>query len=231
MLLLLASIFFVLSLGGLLGLGIERYGPVDRDQQRVFKLITGTLVLQGLGLVLIHFFLRFHGMGWREFLGFQPGQVRRALFWALVVSVAVIPGAWLVNRGAEWVITQFQPVEAQPIVVLLREGVGPSQRVFFGIAAVIVAPLFEESFFRGILYPVIKQSGYPTLALAGTSLLFGAIHATLVTFVPLTFLAMVLAIMYEKTDTLLTPIFIHVLFNLVNFALLVQETGKHIVPT
>lgn len=229
MLLLLASIFFVLGLGGILGLGIEKYGPLDPNQQRVIKLITGTLVLQGIGLVLIHYFLRLHGVGWREFLGLEPGRVWRGLLWACAVSVVVIPATWLVSRGSEWFITQFQPVEPQPIVVLLREGVGPSQRVFFGIAAIVIAPLFEEAFFRGILYPVIKQSGYPTLALAGTSLLFGAIHATMVTFVPLTFLAMVLAVMYEKTDTLVTPIFIHVFFNLVNFALLVNQAGEQIV--
>ena len=49
----------------------------------------------------------------------------------------------------------------------------------------LLAPVAEELLFRGILYPAIKQAGFPRLALWGTSLLFAAMHMNLVTFVPL----------------------------------------------
>ena len=58
-------------------------------------------------------------------------------------------------------------------------------RLALGAAAVLLAPVAEEMLFRGILYPAIKQAGYPRLALWGTSLLFAAVHMNLVTFVPL----------------------------------------------
>src|SRR5207248_2674530 len=80
-----------------------------------------------------------------------------------------------------------------------------------------LAPVAEESLFRGILYPFIKQMGHPRLALWGTSILFGAIHLSLVVFVPLTLFAVVLVFVYEKTDKLIAPILMHVLFNTVNF--------------
>ena len=76
-------------------------------------------------------------------------------------------------------------------MVVLQESGRLTERIALGIAAIVIAPVFEESLFRGILYPAIKNAGYPTLALVGTSLLFGAIHATLLTFLPLTFLAMI----------------------------------------
>jgi len=43
------------------------------------------------------------------------------------------------------------------------------------------------------LYPWIKQSGFPRLALWGTAILFAAIHFNLATFIPLAALALMLA--------------------------------------
>jgi len=81
--------------------------------------------------------------------------------------------------------------------------------------------------FRGILYPVIKQAGYPRLAWWGTALLFALVHLNLVTFVPLLVLALLLTELYERTGNLLAPITAHLLFNALNFAalLVLQHYG------
>jgi membrane protease YdiL (CAAX protease family) len=105
----------------------------------------------------------------------------------------------------------------QPTIKVLESTVGLGQRFCFGLAAIVLAPVAEEALFRGILYPFIKQSGHRWLALFGTSLAFGAVHANLVTFVPLSFFAVILVFVYEKTDKLLAPILTHALFNAVNF--------------
>ena len=81
----------------------------------------------------------------------------------------------------------------------------------------------EETLFRGVLYPLIKQQGYPRIALWSTSLFFALIHANLMTFLPLTVLALALVWLYERTDTLLAPVLAHGFFNLANFVLLVYE--------
>jgi membrane protease YdiL (CAAX protease family) len=92
---------------------------------------------------------------------------------------------------------------------------------------VLLAPVAEEVLFRGILYPAIKQMGRPRLALWGTSLLFAAVHMNVVTFVPLAVLALVLTVLYERTNNLLAPITAHVLFNALNFGMLLvlQQVG------
>ncbi len=93
-----------------------------------------------------------------------------------------------------------------------------------GIATILIAPLGEEIIFRGILYPAIKRTGRPQLALWSTALLFGAIHANLASFVPLTLLAVVLVGLYEYTGNLLACFAVHGLFNAVNFvALYLQQ--------
>ena len=89
-----------------------------------------------------------------------------------------------------------------------------------GIITIGLAPFAEEVLFRGILYPWIKQLGFPRLALWSTSLLFAAIHLSPVSFVPLAALALGLAILYERTNNLLASIAAHALFNGFNFTLL-----------
>jgi membrane protease YdiL (CAAX protease family) len=94
------------------------------------------------------------------------------------------------------------------------------QLAVLGFVTILLAPLAEEVLFRGILYPWIKQIGFPRLALWGTSLLFAVVHMNLVTLLPLLLLALLLAQLYERTDNLLAPISAHALFNALNFGLL-----------
>jgi hypothetical protein len=65
----------------------------------------------------------------------------------------------------------------------------------------------------------VKQAGFPRLALWGTSLLFAVVHWNVATFVPLLLLAVVLTLLYEKTNNLLAPIAAHALFNALNFTM------------
>jgi membrane protease YdiL (CAAX protease family) len=69
---------------------------------------------------------------------------------------------------------------------------------------------------RGRVCAGLRQ-GWPCYAVLSTSLLFGAVHLNAMTFVPLTFLALVLTWLYETTDNLLAPILTHSLFNTANF--------------
>jgi membrane protease YdiL (CAAX protease family) len=93
--------------------------------------------------------------------------------------------------------------------------------IYAGIAAILIAPAAEEILFRGILYPAIKERGWPRTALIGTSLLFGAIHGHLPSFVALSFLGLVFALLYDRTSNLLAPILAHSTFNAVNFFLFI----------
>jgi membrane protease YdiL (CAAX protease family) len=93
-------------------------------------------------------------------------------------------------------------------------------RLALGLVTILLVPVAEEIFFRGILYPWLKQIGFPRLALWGTAVMFAALHMNLVTFVPLMILALVLTSLYERTENLLAPIAAHGLFNAMNFALL-----------
>ena len=115
--------------------------------------------------------------------------------------------------------------EVQDTVKTLQDTGSMETRIFIGLLAVGVAPFAEEVVFRGILYPALKQQGYPKLALWGTALLFATMHFNVTLFLPLFFLAVILTLLYETTDNLLAPIVTHGVFNLANFYWLVSRSG------
>ena len=99
----------------------------------------------------------------------------------------------------------MQP-EVQQAVKVIEQAVSWPSRLALGTMALVLAPAGEELLFRGILYPRIKQAGFPRLALWGTAILFAAVHTNTVLFLPLLVLALALTALYEWSDNLLAPI-------------------------
>ena len=186
----------------------------------LLNVVIATASMQGCGLVLIAFFLREHKIGWMEAFNFRAGW-RRALGLGLLVALVAVPGTWLFQWVSAEVLTWLHyPVQTQEAVRLLRENQSPGKIVYLGVVAMVLAPLTEELLFRGILYPLVKQNGWPRLALWGTAVLFALMHFNAAIFMPLVFLAVMLTLLYEWTNNLLAPILVHSLFNAANFAAL-----------
>ena len=222
---LISAILLGLFVGMSLALLLEQVLPLKQSANRLFiQFVVSSVSFQGVALVLFQVFLKKHGVGWKELLGLNVPGLRRAIGLGLVVGLLVIPAALLLNNASALLMKLLHLTpEEQPTLKVLQVSAGVGQRVWFGLAAILVAPLVEEVLFRGILYPAIKQLGRPRLAFWGTSILFAAIHANLMTFIPLTVFAMVLIVLYERTDSLMAPITAHCLFNAVNFCLFLLE--------
>ncbi len=86
--------------------------------------------------------------------------------------------------------------------------------IFFSIGKVFIAPFIEEIIFRGIIYQVLKRSYSVWVSLFLSSLLFSLVHFDFSTTGILFFIYGVLfCFVYEKTNTLLAPIFLHTSIN------------------
>jgi membrane protease YdiL (CAAX protease family) len=184
------------------------------------QVILSIASFQGAVLLLVHFFLREHGVGWREGFGFDHRPLR-SIALGLLAGIGAVPICWALQTAVGLMLQWFDiTLPEQEAVHLLRSSHGILPRAIMGAAAIIVAPIAEEILFRGLLYPAIKHAGYPRAALWISALLFAAIHLNLATFLPLAALAIGLIWLYEKTDNLLAPIAAHSLFNAANFAML-----------
>jgi len=187
----------------------------------VGTVLLGTLSFQGVTWVLIYFFLRLHQTHWREFFGLRESQWPRALRLALLTVVLILPVVWLLQEAAVLVLEKIGlPFEPESAVALLAGAKSWWTRVYLGLFAIVIAPVAEEFIFRGVLYPFVKQLGYPRCAWFGVNSLFAFIHMDAAAFVPLFLLALALTWLYEHTDNLSAPIAAHSLFNAANLIVL-----------
>jgi membrane protease YdiL (CAAX protease family) len=191
------------------------------DETREFWLgFAGTLCFHGVVLAAIFAFLRANRLTWATAFGLRRTPVRHAL--GLGATAAV--GFFLLNlllMPLSALLLQLVGLDAAPqdSIETLRSSDGFLRPVLLGFLALGVAPVMEELIFRGLLYPTIKQLGFPRVALWGTSVLFALSHANLLSLLPLVALGWVQATLYERTDNLLTPIVSHFVFNTINFVL------------
>jgi membrane protease YdiL (CAAX protease family) len=93
-------------------------------------------------------------------------------------------------------------------------------RIIVIIAAVIVAPVFEEMLFRG-LFQSMARSYFETRygawkAILVSSVLFAMVHANAGHWPSLFALSLCIGYSYEKSGSLFRPIFIHATFNAIS---------------
>ncbi|MCX7619693.1 MAG: CPBP family intramembrane metalloprotease [Acidimicrobiales bacterium] len=103
-----------------------------------------------------------------------------------------------------------------------RGGVGVAVVVAL---VVLVAPVTEEIFFRGLVLRAAERAYGPTAALIGTSLLFALYHFQLLQFPALLVLAVILGTIAMRTGRLGTAIFAHLGFNLTAVILVLGFPG------
>lgn len=98
------------------------------------------------------------------------------------------------------------------------------------VLAVIVAPIAEETIFRGYLYGVLKRYIGGIGAGVISAGLFAAMHMNLAALPALFVLALCLTLAYEATGSLLVNICMHGFFNLSMLLLILFLTGHPDLP-
>lgn len=211
---------------GIATLSLLRNHGVDgfQSDEDLGSVMVGTLCLQGAAWPLILFFLRQHGVGFGTAFGFDGPRLGRAVLTAFGFIIVVLPLVLLLQGASVIALEKLGlPPENQAAVRLLTDAKSIWTIVYLGVFAVVIAPVAEEFIFRGMLFPFVRQLGFPRLAWFGVSALFALIHLNLPTFVPLFALALALTWLYEQTDNLLAPITAHALFNAANFVVLLWQ--------
>jgi uncharacterized protein len=179
------------------------------------------LVSTQLALLLVSWLLVFRP-GALEALPSLPGRdpgraVRSGLGWGVVAWI----GATLVSAGAVWVLEQIG-IEPEPQAA--ERAIAMVDPWLVVVSVVILAPLAEEVFFRGVVFNAWLREGGRRWAFIGSSVLFALIHISLVALVPIFLLGLALAWIYQRTGNLLAPIAMHATVNGISvaFAFLVR---------
>ncbi len=84
------------------------------------------------------------------------------------------------------------------------------------LLAVVMAPIFEEIVFRGIIQKGLINNGVkPTAAIWIAAVIFGLVHGNPWQFVGAVLLGVAMGIVYHRTGSLLLPILLHAFNNLI----------------
>jgi membrane protease YdiL (CAAX protease family) len=215
----------------LAGGAVQYFGGQGKfDEHSLLYLVIMTMSIHGSILLATAMTLWWFHVGWRDAFGFvRGGTVRAMIPGALAMAVFLPVGLVLLELSAE-VITRLHPdapIPVQQAVEELQKTDTLDCRVYFVLFSIFIAPVAEEMLFRGVLYPAVKQAGFPRLALWGTAILFAAIHRDLARFLPLMALGLALALLYEWTNNLLACITAHGLFNAINILVLFHQDSLH----
>ena len=121
------------------------------------------------------------------------------------------------------------------VLLLERVGVppvpGPAEQAIDALepwivvpAIVVVAPIAEELFFRGVAFNAWLRERGRRFAYIGSAALFATIHVSLVSLLPIFLLGLALAWVYRRTGSLLAPIAMHATVNGISvaFAMLIR---------
>jgi len=213
----LAVFLFYLVLTALCGLAIGM-GSTDLRfaADSVIKLAMAGLMLR---------IIRIRGQDAAAALGLQLRGLARPMLSGLAVFCAFLPVLVAVSYGWQRVLDWLNGRaldHVQESVRLVAESQSIPLVAQLAVAAVLVAPVVEEMFFRGLLYGTLKRHVRPAFAMAAVAVLFGLIHPPVAAQIPMCLFGGLLCYIYEKTGRLLVPIAIHLLFNLYSIGLIMS---------
>jgi uncharacterized protein len=170
-------------------------------------------------LLLVSWFFVFRPRamaGWPSIPGRDPWAAAwTGLRWGVLAWI----GATIVSVGVAYALEalgiEVDPQTAEQAIQILDPWL-------VVLAVVIVAPIGEEVFFRGVVFNAWRREGGRGWAYIGSAALFAVIHLSLAAVVPIFLLGLVLARVYERTDSLVAPIVLHAVFNAISVALVLM---------
>jgi membrane protease YdiL (CAAX protease family) len=180
-----------------------------------------SLFLHGGGILLTGMLLRATRRTWDDVFGLAWRRAPRGLRDGAVAYIAGLPLIWIASLVFLALLALFgYRAGFQSLIMQLSDDMTWSLKLALLGMGVLVAPLFEEILFRGLLLPLAaRQIPFPW-AVGFISFFFAAIHGHLPSFMPIFTLSMVLCWTYRFTGTLWSPIALHALFNGVNIGMM-----------
>jgi len=207
------------------------FGPTMSTAKSIVVLVSQT-VLDGCALLYFYFMILtrtsapfWKSIGWREM---RPGTgtLRES-------ALQFLAGGAVLAVVVSFIGGFLNQKETLPIEELLRARVS---MLLFGVLGVLVAPLVEETIFRGFLYPVIARRVGVTAGIVITGTFFGLMHAAQLwggwgQIALLILVGVVLTWVRARTGTVATSYLMHLGYNglqLAGFLIyVVGRGGRH----
>jgi membrane protease YdiL (CAAX protease family) len=220
-LLVLGTLFAALILSAQI---MDQSGIVLSDNTQNIILLAETIIMHGITIAAIENLRRKHKLSYKACFSTPQLSLPSALKHALLLYIALIPPIIVIAAIVNGILTHFHiPIESQQILEMFSESTTPLwMRSTTILLAVVMAPIIEETIFRGIALPIAIKHTSPIMAIFATSAIFALIHGNLQAIAPLFILATGLSVAYIYTRSLIVPIAMHAIFNTASIILYIM---------
>jgi len=148
-----------------------------------------------------------------------PSLLMRASAQLLMVLPLVALSGWLLQHL--WA----DPSGSNPLLEMVLSNSSPQALLLLASTALVLAPLFEETLFRGVLLPVLAQHWGPAWGIVLSAACFALAHLSLGELVPLFVLGLGLGWLRLQSGRLGSCALMHSLWNALTFANLLLLAG------
>jgi membrane protease YdiL (CAAX protease family) len=198
---------------GVLGIGVALQGEPPLWLLLLPSVLAALLALDWVWLTA----------GFRPLLGWELTAVRRQVVIGLCAAGLVVMPALGVNQIFLTVLGRSSL--DNPVIPLLVAPDRMLDKVTLIIGAGFLAPILEESLFRGVFFGALRQSWSFWPAAIASSTLFALVHFDPAGAVSYFLLGMTFAYLFERTRSLVAPAAAHAGFNLFNLVVILTVFG------
>jgi membrane protease YdiL (CAAX protease family) len=157
-------------------------------------------------------------------LGFHSFRILNSLFKGILWLIALKIFTAIYGTVAISVFGLKPPEElVQGIPDIFGRGLSGWLMAVFVVS--VVAPIAEETFFRGFIYPAFRKRYGIGAGILISSLIFAVFHARVWLIIPVVAMGSVLAFLYEREKSLGPPIVLHALNNLLSVVIIYAQKG------
>jgi len=205
----------------LLGEMLRRLNLLDSVERKVLFVVLSSTVFYALFLSLLAWLLHRNRTTWSAAFGLRASGSGNVVLTAVVSLLAVMIPLLILGWVSRFLLRWLDwPIELQQIIQLFQRISDPGLILELGFLAVAGAPVTEELFFRGLIYPVLKRRFGFVRAIGISSILFSLCHFHAPSILPLFGLSVVLTLLYEWRGNLAACMALHSLFNTLSLSLL-----------
>ncbi len=185
--------------------------------------IMAGLVLSGIVTIGI-LWLHLRKKGRHQIIGLFA-RSRLSTGTTLVYGIGLMVGALVLSGVYNALVLKGEDSQADTTAII--EGLDSPAALILGFLAIaIIAPVVEELLFRGYLQTALAKRMKPWMAIAVSSLVFGAIHMQPKALPVLAVLGAVFGYLYHRTGSLKVNIALHMVNNALAFlALVIASTN------
>jgi len=203
------GVFFAITIG------LFSRGPNYSTRSLVILTFIASSIFYSLLLLGISYSIRIrHNLNVRSVMPYNELALKSALHGALL-GIPLFASALLIEHIGEKIIGKNQ------IDILSKsftKGIGVFEILILFFTIVVLAPICEEIFFRGYLYPAMRNRMDPHPAMILNGAIFAAVHigdvrSWAIGFIPRFLVGYFVCYLFEKYRTITGPIATHATYN------------------